>query len=148
MKLKKIKTNIMYTTIEQSKELVELGIDKETSDLLYPFNPYNELGVFGIPSIKDDCPKNVVEDEQSIPCWTLEALLTFMQKANIWVCVQYLPTTFDEEGKAIHNVWDVECEYSYLSFNERNKNLFDAVYKSVRKILKNSYNDIIKPNKK
>lgn len=65
----------MYTTIEQSKELLKLGLPSETADLLYPFNPHNDLGVFGIPSVKDDCIKSDIEDEQSIPCWTLDALL-------------------------------------------------------------------------
>lgn len=137
----------MYTTIEQSKELLELGLPSETSDLFYPFNPYNELGVFDIPSVKNGCPKDVVEDEQSIPCWTLEALLTVLQKANVWVCVQYLPITFDDDGKAINNVWDVECEYSYLSFIVRNENLFTAVYESVCRFLKIPDNNIVKPNK-
>lgn len=138
----------MYTTIEQSKELLELGLPRETSDLLYPFNPYNELGVFGIPSVKECCPEIDIEDEESIPCWSLNALLTVLQKANVWVCVQFLPIAFDDDGKAISNVWNVECEYSYLSFTIRNKNLFDGVYNSICRILRNSYNNIIKPNKK
>lgn len=137
----------MYTTIEQSKELLKLGLPSETSDLFYPFNPYNELGVFDIPIVKNGCPKDVVEDEQSIPCWTLNALLMVLQKANVWVCVQYLPITFDDDGKAINNVWDVECEYSYLSFIVRNENLFTAVYESVCKFLKIPDNNIVKPNK-
>ena len=137
----------MYTTIEQSKELLELGLPRETSDLLYPFNPYNDLGVFGIPSIKEGCLKSDIESERSIPCWTLNAFLMVLQKANVWVGIQYLPITFDDNGKVINNVWDVECEYSYLSFNVRNENLFDAVYESVRRFLRIPDNNIVKPNK-
>lgn len=128
--------NVIGTTIEQSKELLKLGLPRETADLLYPFNTYNYLGVFGIPSVKEGCTKDDIENEQSIHCWSLNALLTVLQKANVWLCVQYLPITFDDDGKAINNVWDVGCEYSYLSFTIRNKNLFDGVYESVVKLLK------------
>lgn len=76
----------MYTTIEQSKELLELGLPSETADLLYPFNAYNYLGMFEIPSVKEGCTKDDIENEQSISCWTLNALLTVLQKANVWVC--------------------------------------------------------------
>lgn len=137
----------MYTTIEQSKELLKLGLPSETADLLYLFNPHNDFGVFGIPSVKDGCIKSDIEDEQSIPCWTLDALLMVLQKANVWVCVQYLPITFNDDGKAINNVWVVECEYSYLSFIVRNENLFGAVYESVCRFLKIPDNNIVKLNK-
>ena len=135
----------MYTTIEQAKELVEVGLNPETSDM-----HYNEYIIDGKSTI-DEYPQININSTKIVefkhPCLSLNALLTVLQKANVWVCVQYLPITFDDNGKAINNVWDVECEYSYLSFIVRNENLFTAVYESVCRFIRIPDNNIVKPNK-
>ena len=60
-----------YTTIEQSKHLVVLGLDPSTADMCYPHfirhgaDTYNE-----IPEIAED-----INYPYEMPCWSLTALL-------------------------------------------------------------------------
>ena len=63
-----------YTTIEQSKKLLSLGLDPNTADMCYPHfvrygaDTYNE-----IPEIAED-----IDYPYEMPCWSLAALLELM----------------------------------------------------------------------
>ena len=63
-----------YTTIEQAKKLLSLGLDPSTADMCYPHfirhgaDTYNE-----IPEIAED-----IDYPYEMPCWSLVALLELM----------------------------------------------------------------------
>lgn len=71
---------MICTTIEQSKKLIELGIDITTADMYY----YTVNGdLYKIPNIiesKDD----LYVDEKSIPTWSLSALLKLIPNFNMF----------------------------------------------------------------
>ena len=107
-----------YTTIEQSKKLVKLGLDMKTHDMFYE----QEIGR------KTDMPYYVVKvgksvaieqnlfsyrNELTIPCWSVTALLELMptptlsriddEKKNdpsLWYCnsIQFGEDFFDHQG--------------------------------------------------
>ena len=60
------------TTVEQSKKLIELGLDVETADMYWDFQPdgyvliASELGYY--------------HNESEIPAWSLVALLELLPK--------------------------------------------------------------------
>ena len=58
--------NKICTSIEQSKKLIELGIDVNTADMIY--------NILGEPYIRDDIPI----DKYHTPAWSLSALLELM----------------------------------------------------------------------
>lgn len=60
-----------YTSIEQSKKLLELGLDPETADMHYMFL---SDGIYATPAI---CAPPMDGD---IPCWSALALLEVMPK--------------------------------------------------------------------
>lgn len=67
-----------YTTIEQSKKLVELGIDVDTADMSYILttNKYDEhiwQPMLDQPSIRFG----------EIPCWSTEALLDILDETIV-----------------------------------------------------------------
>lgn len=62
-----------YTTVEQSKKLLELGLNSETADMYY--DGYGKLPV-GYPGIL--MHKNSFEYDT--PCWSLGALMELMPK--------------------------------------------------------------------
>jgi hypothetical protein len=78
-----------YTTIEQSKELLELGLNPETADMHYPdyYFDGNAKGPCNTPY------KEAIEDlfhvyinpktKRLLPCWSLGALLEVMPKEGI-----------------------------------------------------------------
>ena len=85
---------MIATTIEQSKHLLELGLDPKTADMAYICGAPESLNVVDDYYLKD------IHDEYDIPAWSLSALLEVMPKpdlyretADLWVCV-----TFFKEG--------------------------------------------------
>lgn len=60
-----------YTSIEQSKKLVELGLNPDTADMHY-IKCIRENDVRYIPELLLD------DNECDIPCWSLGALLELM----------------------------------------------------------------------
>ena len=62
--------NKICTSIEQSKKLIELGIDVNTADMFYPNAPSP------VPCVDDWNPKGDVY----IPAWSLTALLGVIPK--------------------------------------------------------------------
>lgn len=77
------------TTIEQSRELVRLGLDPKTADMVWMCNKW-------LYSIKDIILLREQFSEQDTLAWSLSALLEVMPKpdlyretADLWVCVTY-----------------------------------------------------------
>lgn len=69
--------NKEYTSVEQSKHLLELGLDPETADMEFLFVKKDNSMVGKVPFVKDgyeepDCGYNIV------PCWSPMALLNLM----------------------------------------------------------------------
>lgn len=70
-----------YTTIEESKKLLEIGIPVESADMYYCYSMDIKIEEFDYdetPTIIDDVNKADVYD---IPCWSLNALLELMPKS-------------------------------------------------------------------
>lgn len=65
--------NNNYTTIEQSKKLLELGLQPDTADMIYKF--YHSCGNDAYPSIIE---AGTYVKKEDVPCWTAEALMKAM----------------------------------------------------------------------
>jgi len=64
---------MIATSIEQSKELVRLGLDPKTADMVWMFNKW-------LYSIKDNILNREQFSEQDTLAWSLSALLEVMPK--------------------------------------------------------------------
>lgn len=63
-----------YTSKEQSKRLIELGLSKDTADMFYPDT--NELSeIRALPRCIE-----FVDDKAELPCWSVGALLEILLK--------------------------------------------------------------------
>ena len=74
--------NKICTSLEQSKKLLELGINANTADMEYMFLKRDNSIVSRVPFIKDgyeepDCSYNMV------PCWSLTGLLRILPSASL-----------------------------------------------------------------
>lgn len=67
-----------YTSIEQSKKLLELGLNPNTADMFYPKIDEGLYSVF--PVIGYEIFKKQISD---IPCWSLGALLDVLPSATL-----------------------------------------------------------------
>ena len=65
-----------YTSVEQSKKLLELGISPETADLKFKYD-HNEHHCIEIPMMVI-VPNWDDEYNKDIPCWSVGALLEIM----------------------------------------------------------------------
>ena len=105
--------NKICTSLEQSKKLIELGIDINTADMRYGYiAPYDysdrmyDGGYDEIPYPKDFLKKNpnfsVNEYDAELPCWSLAALLDVLPYPHLeqnykgkWCCkTEYADTTY------------------------------------------------------
>lgn len=68
--------NMNYTTIEQSKRLLELGLNPDTADMLWEQHIYESPYV----TVKPYTTKGKSISAHILPCWSLGALLELMPK--------------------------------------------------------------------
>ena len=67
--------NKICTSIEQSQKLIELGIDRNTADMLWTYDfTVNDINGLNVIS------ENLKPEEKDIPAWSLSALLGLMPK--------------------------------------------------------------------
>lgn len=74
-----------YTSIEQSKKLIELGLNIETADMVYA--SYNDVMTGERKYRKwamELTPMMKIETERELPCWSLSALLELMPKIKFF----------------------------------------------------------------
>ena len=122
-----------YTTIEQSKELVKLGLDPETADMIYfYFKGRESEGVENIPTVRENLPL----EDCDVPCWSTDALFSV------------LPVLENDEkfypflGK--HGEGGYICKYACNEYNGTlhwfiNDTQLEACYEMLKWLIKNKY---------
>lgn len=104
--------NKICTNIEQSKRLIELGIDRNTADMYWDYDIQKH----------EDYPMVMDEqfDDTCIPAWSLSVLLTLIPKEQHpelvlnahykWICDISKPFSFAYKPTAGDNPFDVVFE--------------------------------------
>lgn len=107
----------IFTTIEQSKKLIELGIDRKTSDMFYWYGE-NIIRVGG-----DEAQSEYFD----IPAWSLTALLGLIPD-KISINNKFYYPSFDKKSIAFKGpiTWDGQKSISFEM-----DNLIDAVFEMV-----------------
>ena len=101
-----------YTTIEQSKHLVELGLDPRTADMFYA----TEMGI-----IIAESPYGVEGHEPCIPftpAWSLTALLELMPKIKATTPI-LVKTLLEEKYYCIYQGIGSYKEVNKTSFQDK-----------------------------
>lgn len=97
------------TSIEQSKILIQLGIDRKTSDMYYWCG--EDLRIGGYKA--QDC-------EYDIPAWSLPALLNIFVKQHFTIQTRYY------NGEYQYRI-DIPCRHCKVWFSS----LLDAVFETI-----------------
>jgi len=118
----------MVTSIEQSKKLIELGVDRKTSDMCYPkdaFSPHYE---------EPRCVRSLAG--LALSAWSLDALLKLMPKSidDGQVYTFSLLPTWDKTWCAVYGTDDYDVAHSV-----EEKEPLNAVYKMLLWVIKNGY---------
>lgn len=118
-----------YTTIEESKQLIEAGLDINTADMYFPDD-------MEITEIREKPrPVEYIEDKGYPPCWSLAALLNIINNNNI---AYRLRNTCNSESKYFISVKVINQEGNYQIFD------FDKMFGCITWLLEHNY---IKSNK-
>ena len=119
-----------YTTIEESKQLIEAGLDVNTADMHF-IKIIRDTDTAYIPELLYDEPLSEVD----YPCWSLAALLSIIDNNNI---PYLLRNDYHSESKYFINVRVINHEGNNRIFD------FDKIVGCIIWLLKNNY---IKSNK-
>lgn len=123
-----------YTTIEQSKKLVELGLNPDTADMFYSRRPTGKSDYSIFPDFKQEGRLEVFT-KVDLPCWSLGALIDIMPDV-----------IYKDAARAtlrIHK--DTIYHISYKNSSHLNeiwiskKTLIDAAFEMVVWLLENGY---------
>ncbi len=122
------------TSVKQSRQLIELGMDIGTADMnyMYGFDDITEETI----GIQSDASTGFDPDFypgtkafQYIPAWSLTALLNYLKSKNKFPNIKELS---DGRFKLTTFIWDGTNSYQVSIAN----NLVDACYELVVKLLK------------
>ena len=101
-----------YTTTEQSKKLVELGLNPDTADMaIVKDNTYcNALSAFNGVTLCQNY--NEIKDKANyIPCWSLGALLNYIKdKCGYYEFVHIGRKTADGRDDTLSNVYRLSTD--------------------------------------
>ena len=137
-------TNNICTSIKQSKALIDLGLDRSTSDMCYGVAVAERNEYW-------DIPKAQFAYEDELPAWSLQTLINLLP-AHIWVDnngrrevynlhigykgatpnVQYVVSTNDTE-------WYPEGYRPVMYTPDEAKTWIDAVWFAMMWVLQNNY---------
>ena len=138
-----------YTSIEQSKKLLELGLSPESADMCYlPTHIGDEHHWIASLSSYSECTKMTdVSIDYCIPCWSLGALLEVMPKS----IERYdSDRCYRHYSLNLFKAYRYCCSYSFgPSLNEENHmqlccfgedaSWLDVVFKTVVWLIENGY---------
>ena len=111
-----------YTSIPQSKHLLELGLKPETADMHYMGDIVGIVPFNVVSNIKTKYPHSI---KDIIPCWSVGALLELMPK------ILSLKPIIDLEDNTIY--------YSGTDIIKEGKTLMEVTYNMIVWLLKNEY---------
>lgn len=138
-------TNNICTSIKQSKALIDLGLERSTSDMCYGFTVSKRDEYFDIPRAR------YVDYEDELPAWSLQTLINLLPE-HIWVDnngrrevynlhigykgatpnVQYVVSTHDTE-------WYPEGYRPVMYTPDEAETWIDAVWFAMMWVLQNNY---------
>lgn len=137
--------NNNYTSVEQSKKLIELGLDPESADMCYHFPDIQEHNyALCLPWEK----VHLTEKENSLPCWSVGALFDLFPiftEPTAFSCKVSVPTIHHLSNE-YEIIYEGDYEFpmiisdniaSVVSF--KRGNLIDACYEMVVWLLENGY---------
>lgn len=143
-------THFGWTTLEQSKKLVEAGLDPNTADMHYCFEEGEGLEEYDIDEItREHCILDVkgeyAYDEEymkkhMIPCWSLGRLIELMPKS---LQIEGSPS-FEIEGHSneMHYIYYEEAYgvfFPHVIHKECKTTIFESIYSMVIWLLENNY---------
>lgn len=116
--------NKICTSIEQSKKLIELGIDVNTADMFWDTAEPNERRKPLVGPISDYCDM----EDWAVPAWSLAVLLNILPVSIYDNTDEYSQLEFSKISVAYHDINDG------IKVGSIKDNLVDACYEVILKL--------------
>lgn len=109
-----------YTSIEQAKKLVELGIDADTADMYWATDIEMVITTPYVSYLNGE--KNIPAYKDAIPCWSTEALLKLLPIETNGYIMRDIHSTIKRKYKIAYSyrgydkiiiICDTLCECAY-----------------------------------
>ena len=131
-----------YTSIEQSKKLLELGLKAETADMTYFAITEGERNKMVIKDWKAEIGLNSAitnnlfsyRNGYVIPCWSVGTLLELI--SSIRIEDEDIPRTM---LWVTYDGWSIDWKISNIYYNESGKTPIEACYNMIVWLLQNNY---------
>lgn len=123
--------NKICTSIKQSKELIEIGLDPETADMCWISKIYNTAEFWEDPEVRDGAL-----DSTDVPAWSSSALLGIIDSAPELKGF----SLFKENGRWYCNLYGEKEVYQAMGYYKEsgdyhykeNGDYFDAIIEAIR----------------
>ena len=92
-----------YTSISQSKKLLELGLSPETADMYYMETSYNSYTIGVLQRMEKDMLLSQAEYYKMFPCWSLGELLEVMPEQITYSDFKSFPLGLFKGNKEEHS---------------------------------------------
>ena len=112
-----------YTTVEQSKKFLDMGLDPDTASMCY----YSTMDVKPEPLLKEFHKPS--DGFEILPCWTLEDLIDLLPKQ----------LTIDQKGPECMTITYTDVIYNGVAVFNSGETLFNNVERSVEWMLCNGH---------
>ena len=117
-----------YTTIEQSKKLLELGLSPESADMHYWPLPVDLPTTYSTAVVVEKPSK------EDLPCWSLASLMNILSKKAL---------EFDDDGSAglssWMGKWEVHMYNCPIKCSDNYENPINACMDIIEKLSKDGY---------
>lgn len=137
-----------YTTLEQSKKLMELGLNPDTADMFYSRRPTGKSKYSIFPDFKPEGQLEIFT-KVDLPCWSLGALMNLLPPSiqtgegiqnhyeidirKYWGNEKDLYQVAYGNNKGLSEKW-----HDMINTGER-ENLVDAAFQMIWWLLENGY---------
>lgn len=124
-----------YTTLEQSRKLVGLGLDPKTADMYYYQDFINNDKKYEVGILKHEYNANTHSHKEgmTVPCWSIGQLIKLMPKRI--ECGELMIDTPDNDWYIVYFDWAGE----HHGPKERKKELNDSCINMIVWLLENGY---------
>ena len=122
-----------YTSIEQSKRLLELGLSSKSADMCYVID-YHRSNIYGKDkyNIQIDNYGTLVQKDDNIPCWSVGALIKVIPDLND--C-----TLLMARNNGIFGMCFTPLDSGLSLFDTENETLIDTCVEFILRLLENGY---------
>ena len=111
-----IKLQNNFTTVEQSKRLLELGVPRWTADMYYQFDSFQQL--YRMQAFEDGYEHSSQMCEKDLPCWSVGRLMEIYEICSGKVWDNTVIEGYSKIDMLLEDFDNYECRLNFSKLEE------------------------------